>query len=85
MDEDNMDNLGFKDLAPSSSGTTKATGDTRGAEGIVSSAKAGVGSPTDEHNRGAGAGSAHANGQVSRQASSYAGDSQGGSSGGRLV
>ncbi|CDW97058.1 hypothetical protein [Sporisorium scitamineum] len=105
MEQDNMDNLGFKDLDPPSSGTSndaadravsqgrnahtgsipRYAGDTHGAEGNVPSSKAGSGSPIDERNRGEGAGSAHAKGQVSRQAGSYAGDSHGRTGGGRLV
>lgn len=100
-----MDNLGFKDVTPPSSGTTNAAadriasqgrsahsggtpsyaGDTHGAEGNIPSAKAGSGSPADEHNRGQGAGEANAKGHVSRQAGSYAGDSHARSGAGRLV
>ncbi|SPO28675.1 related to COX19 - Cytochrome c oxidase assembly protein [Ustilago trichophora] len=105
MEHDEMDNLGFKDVIPPSSGTTNAAadriasqnrtahtgstpsyaGDTHGAEGNIASAKAGSGSPADEHNRGPGAGVGNAKGHASRQAGSYAGDSHGRSGAGRLV
>lgn len=105
MEHDNMDNLGFKDVIPPSSGTSNAAadriasqnrtahtgdtpsyaGDTHGAEGNIASAKAGSGSPADEHNRGPGAGAGNAKDHPSRQAGTYAGDSHSRSGAGRLV
>ncbi|KAJ9473928.1 Cytochrome c oxidase assembly protein COX19 [Pseudozyma hubeiensis] len=106
MDQDNMDNLGFKDVIdPPTSGTSNAAadrrasqgrsahsgttpsyaGDTHGAEGHVSSSKAGSGSPADEVNRDPNAGLGNAKGFVSKQAGSYAGDSSGRGGAGRLV
>nr|CDI54472.1 related to COX19-Cytochrome c oxidase assembly protein [Melanopsichium pennsylvanicum 4] len=68
-----------------SGSTPSYAGDTHGAEGNVTSAKAGSGSPADETNRGSGAGRGNSKGYVSRQAGSYAGDSHGRSGNGRLV
>ncbi|KAF6767078.1 hypothetical protein PSEUBRA_002374 [Kalmanozyma brasiliensis GHG001] len=68
-----------------SGGTPSYAGDTHGADGYTTSAKAGSGSPADERNRGAGAGEFNAKGAASKQAGSYAGDSSGRGGAGRLV
>lgn len=109
MEQDNMDNLGFKDVVDPASTETKNpaaaaaayraasqgrgarsglavsyAGDTHGVERHTNSAKAGSGSAADESNRDANA-RANANGHVSRQDASYAGDSHAQSGTARLV